>query len=259
MTRTDPGDWTQSTGDGSSEAANAPRHDPSRDVASAVRSRVYALIAAYNEAKHIAPVIESISRYVQSVLVVDDGSNDPTAAVASGAGAEVIRHASRRGKGTAIRTGLAALAGRDVTYILLLDGDGQHDPEDAPRLVQAAETRRYDLVIGHRTLDRRINGSIRYYTNVVGCNILSRWTGLELLDSQSGFRLIRAERLAGIELDARGFEIETEMLLKLCRRGARVGHVEVRCLAPSRKSRLRPVRDVTRICVSALKYHYMTP
>lgn len=224
-----------------------------------VSTPVAALIAAYNEAGLIAPVVRSALKHIGPVLVVDDGSTDRTAAVAAAAGAEVVQHASRRGKGVAIRTGLEALSGRDHTYILLIDGDGQHDPEDAPRLVRAAEDCGYDLVIGHRALDRELNGAIRYYTNIVGCNILSRWTGLDLLDSQSGFRLVRAERLVGIELDARGFEIETEMLLKLCRRGARVGHVEVRSLAPSRKSRLRPVRDVTRICVSALKYHYLTP
>ncbi len=123
--------------------------------------------------------------------------------------------------------------------------------------MRAGEEGGYDLVIGSRVLQPGGPGAVRYWTNVVGCNILSRWTGIELRDSQSGYRLIRAERLAGLTFDARGFEIETEMLLKLVRTGARVGHVEVRYLPPSRPSRLRPVRDVTRICLSALRYHYM--
>jgi glycosyltransferase involved in cell wall biosynthesis len=161
------------------------------------------------------------------------------------------------GKGVAIRTGLARLAGRGHRYILMLDADGQHDPEDAPRLVEAAEAQGYDLVIGYRVLDPGLSGPVRYYTNIVGCNMLSRWIGQTLLDSQSGFRLVRASLLEGLELDAQGFEIETEMLLKLCRRGARMGQTRVRSIPPVRKSRLRPVRDVTRICLSALRYHYM--
>jgi glycosyltransferase involved in cell wall biosynthesis len=219
---------------------------------------VTALIPAYDEADRVGAVVESALRYVRSVLVVDDGSSDGTDEVARRAGAEVVRHAARQGKGVAIRTGIDHLRGRDHRYLLLLDADGQHDPDDAPPLILAAERQGYDLVIGHRVLDKEFHGPVRYYTNLVGCNVLSRWTGLELLDSQSGFRLVRAAMLDEIELDARGFEIETEMLLKLCRRGARVGHVEVRSVAPNRKSRLRPVRDVTRICMSALKYHYLS-
>ena len=91
----------------------------------------------------------------------------------------------------------------------------------------------------------------------MACNILSRWTGIDILDSQSGYRLVRARSLEGLEFESRGFEIETEMLLKLVRRGARVGQVQVRCLPPTRRSRLRPVRDVTLICFSALRHHYL--
>ena len=218
---------------------------------------VAALIPAYNEAGPIGGVVEAVRRHAETVLVVDDGSTDGTAEAARGAGAEVVSHRARSGKGVAIRTGLERLAGRGHRYILMLDADGQHDPEDAPRLIEAAETKGYDLVIGYRVLDPELSGVIRYYTNIVGCNTLSRWIGETLLDSQSGFRLVRASLLEGLELDARGFEIETEMLLKLCRRGARMGHARVRSIPPMRKSRLRPVRDVTRICLSALKYHYM--
>jgi glycosyltransferase involved in cell wall biosynthesis len=218
---------------------------------------VAAIIPAYNEAGPIKAVITSLMRYAGTILVVDDGSTDGTAQVAREAGAEVVRHGARRGKGVAIRTGLAALEGRPHRYVLMIDADGQHDPEDVPALVEAAESRGYDLVIGDRALGPELSGTVRYYTNIVGCNTLSRWIGEDLLDSQSGFRLVRASMLEGLELDARGFEIETEMLLKLCRRGARLGHARVRSIPPSRKSRLRPVRDVTRICLSALKYHYM--
>ena len=220
---------------------------------------VVAIVPAFDEAGRIAAVIESASRFVDAVVVVDDGSRDGTDGIAAAAGAEVVRHPTRRGKGAAVRTGLAAVRGRGYEYILLLDGDGQHDPAETPRLLDAAKRRGFDIVVGHRLSDRSAHNSVRYYTNLVACNMLSRWIGHEVLDSQSGFRLIRAGALEGVDLDARGFEIETEMLLKLCRRGATVGYVEVRGGAPTRRSRLRPVRDVTRICLSAVKYRYLVP
>jgi glycosyltransferase involved in cell wall biosynthesis len=219
---------------------------------------VAAVIPAFNEEAHIGAVIDGVREVTPSVLVVDDGSDDATARVAAQAGAEVRSHPARLGKGSAIRTGLDTVRGRGHRWVLFLDADGQHHPADARALLDAAEERGYDLVIGHRAFDRSLNGAARYYTNLVGCNMLSRWTGIDVLDSQSGYRVVRAAALEGIELDARGFEIETEILLKLCRRGARVGQVEVRGIRPPRKSRLRPVRDVTRICLSALKYHYMS-
>jgi glycosyltransferase involved in cell wall biosynthesis len=219
---------------------------------------VIALIPAFNEASTIGKVVAETRRCVGPVVVVDDGSNDGTDEAAIQAGAELVVRDKRGGKGVAIREGLVEVLARESTYVLLLDGDGQHDPADAPRLTRAAEANGYDLVIGHRLLDRAAHQSIRYYTNVVACNMLSRWIGHEVLDSQSGFRLIRTRFLRGVDFDATGFEIETEMLLKLCRRGARVGHVEILGGTPTRKSRLRPVRDVTRICLSAVKYQYLT-
>jgi hypothetical protein len=122
----------------------------------------------------------------------------------------------------------------------MLDADGQHDPEDAPGLIEAAESEGHDLVIGYRVLDPGLSGPVRYYTNIVGCNTLSRWIGQPLLDSQSGYRLFRANRSRGARARRPGFEIETEMLLKLCRRGARMGHVRVRSIPPCARAACAP-------------------
>ena len=219
---------------------------------------VVAVIPAFEEAQWIGPVVASSLRIVRSVLVVDDGSRDGTWEAAAEAGARIVRHAARCGKGAAIRTGLHEIRGGGHRWVLLLDGDGQHDPCDAPRLRSTAEEHDLDLVVGCRLEDREAHAPVRYYTNLVACNMLSRWLGHDVLDSQSGFRLIRSAALEGVAFDASGFEIETEMLVKLCHRGARVGYVPVRGVATGRKSRLRPVRDVTRICLSAVRYQYMS-
>ncbi len=97
--------------------------------------------------------------HVDAVLVVDDGSTDDTAAAAEAAGAEVVRHPDNRGKGVAVRSGLAAVHGRGFTHVLLMDGDLQHRPADVPRLVAAAAGSGgagadADVIVGARTFDR---------------------------------------------------------------------------------------------------------
>src|SRR5262245_53581108 len=113
-----------------------------------------ALIAAYDEAATIADVVRGIHPLVQHVVVVDDGSNDGTGAIASAAGAEVLTHPVNRGKGAAIRTGLDAILPRDFTHVLFLDGDMQHAPEDAAGLMAAAQRGEGDVIVGERPFNR---------------------------------------------------------------------------------------------------------
>jgi len=109
---------------------------------------VGALIPAYNEADRIADVVARVRPFVPSVLVVDDGSDDRTGEAAAGAGAAVLRLPRNRGKGCAIRAGLALILRDSYTHVLFMDGDGQHRPEDVPALVSCASETDADLVMG---------------------------------------------------------------------------------------------------------------
>jgi glycosyltransferase involved in cell wall biosynthesis len=218
---------------------------------------VCALIPAFNEAATIADVVTSVRPHVQAVVVVDDGSADETAARAEAAGARVIRQPENRGKGHAVRSGLAQILSQPYSHVLLMDGDGQHRPEDVPKLLEAARSSDADLVVGARIFDKSQMPRSRYYSNTIGSRALSSFIGSPIEDSQSGFRLIRCDALRGLTLTATGYEIETEMLIKLARKGIRMTSVPV-TLSYGAKSKLRPIRDTTRTCFLAVYYRFLS-
>lgn len=217
---------------------------------------VTVLIPAYNEAGAIGPVVRGARVHVPRVLVVDDGSTDVTATEAEAAGAEVLRLPANRGKGAAIRTGLARLREGDTTHALLMDGDGQHRADEIPHLLDAAKRTGAALVIGERVFRRGAMPRSRYWANVVGSWALSTLMGVRLADTQSGFRVLALEAIRDVPLRARGYEIETEMIVKLSKRGATVVGVPVSAVYHGTRSKLRPVRDTTRNVVLAVVYRF---
>ena len=218
-----------------------------------------ALIAAFNEETHVAEVVTGTARHASPVVVVDDGSTDDTAARARAAGAIVISHEANRGKGCAIRTGLEYLLAGDASHVLFLDADLQHDVADIPRLIGRAEQGRGDFIIGEREFRKDAMPASRFHANVIGSAILSRFIGAEVADSQSGFRLIRADLLRRLRLTGVGYEIETEMLIRLVQAGAVVEGVTVRRLQyAGAHSRIRPFRDTAKTCFLAVHYRYLS-
>jgi hypothetical protein len=219
--------------------------------------QVCALIPAFNEEGTIADVVRGVAPHVAHVLVVDDGSTDETAARATAAGAEVLRHKSNSGKGLAIRSGLAAILARDFTHVLFLDGDMQHGPEEAKALIERARTGAGEFVLGERPFVRETMPASRYYTNTVSSWVISRlFVGTRVDDAQSGFRLISTAWLRRLRLSGRGYEIETEMLIKLARRGAVIDRVPISLRYHGAPSKLRPLRDTTRTCFLAVRYRF---
>jgi glycosyltransferase involved in cell wall biosynthesis len=218
---------------------------------------VHALIPAYNEAETISTVIAGLARIADAVTVVDDGSTDRTGEIARAAGAIVIRQPAKSGKGTAVRTGLAAVLLTQCTHVLMIDGDLQHRPEEASRLIETARRTGADLVIGERQFDRAGMPASRYHANRIGSRALSSFVGVPVRDTQCGFRLFSARALRGLPLRARGYEIETEMLVKLRRRGGTIAAAPVSAVYNGRPSRLRPVRDTTKTCFLAVYYRFL--
>ena len=218
---------------------------------------IHALIPAYNEAETIAEVVSGLTPVVDAITVVDDGSTDDTGERARAAGAAVIRQPGKSGKGSAIRAGLQAVLARPCTHVLLIDGDLQHRPDEAPRLIEVARSTGADLVIGERQFDRAAMPASRYHANRIGSRALSAFVGVAVGDTQCGFRLFTARALRGLPLRARGYEIETEMLVKVRRRGGRVAVAPISAVYNGRPSKLRPIRDTTKTCFLAVYYRYL--
>lgn len=215
--------------------------------------RFCAVIPAYNEEGRIQSVIAGASRHVQSVIVVDDGSRDRTADVAEGAGAVVMRHAANLGKGSALKTGLARAAEEGFEAAITLDADGQHDPEEIPRLVEEYRATGADIVLGSRMRNRAGMPFVRLATNLVTSTVISWIAGTRITDSQSGFRLIKCATAARLPVSTSRFDAESEILVKAARRGMVIREVPVSTIYGGRRSKINPLRDTCRFVKLVLR------
>lgn len=211
-----------------------------------------ALVPAFDAAPTVGAVVRGLKETVERVVVVDDGSSDGTAEAAAAAGADVLRRPENGGKGAAIRTGLEWILASPATHVAFVDADGQHDPADLPALLAAARAGD-DFVIGSRMADPEAIPRYRFRTNEIGSQVLSRMTGLEVEDAQSGYRVVSADLLRRLALNARGYIIETEMLLKAAPHLKRFRHVPVRAIYGG-PSHYRPFRDTWIISWGAVYY-----
>ncbi len=204
--------------------------------------RILALIPAYNEARHVAGVIAG-AKAALPVLVVDDGSSDDTAAQAEAAGATVLRQQPNQGKGAALRAGFrwAVLQGYDA--IIMLDADGQHDPNEIPEFINRYNHLHTDLIIGSRSFSQM--PLLRRTTNTIGRWLFSWAIGQPIPDNQSGYRLVSRRLMeATLESHESGFEFEVEMIVICVRRGYQLGWVPIRTIYADEVSHIRPGQHV---------------
>jgi glycosyltransferase involved in cell wall biosynthesis len=208
--------------------------------------RVAVILPAYREATRVAAVVKGCLKHVQKVLVVDDCSPDHTAARASEAGAEVIRHDSNRGKGAALKTGFAHLLVLGFTHAIALDADGQHDPECIPSFIAAVTAPGVLLVLGNRFKDVRGMPFLRRITNRLMSWLISMICRTPVPDSQCGYRLVRLDNPVLYSAKADHFEYESEVLILTARAGGRIVSVPVPTTYGDEQSKIRPWADTKR-------------
>ncbi|MCB0704772.1 MAG: glycosyltransferase family 2 protein [Saprospiraceae bacterium] len=190
------------------------------------------LIPAYNEATVIGAVIAGLQGAgFAHILVIDDGSTDNTATAAKAMGAQVIRHATNRGAGAAIQTGLMTAKRKKWPLVALMDADGQHHAEDIVVMKDAMDASGYDLVIGSRFLhlENEIPGS-RIFFNRVGNMMTNLMCKNKYTDSQSGLRLLNQYAIEKLELHIDGFGYCSEMIHQAEKRGLTIGEAPTRVL-----------------------------
>lgn len=201
------------------------------------------VIPAFDEAATIGRVV-AVARRHAPVVVVDDGSCDMTGPIAVGAGAEIVRHARRLGKGRALMTGIASARARGASVVVTLDADGQHDPEDIPRVLEAARRSPRAIVIGSRLLHGHAMPRGRLNAIRVAGFFLGWISGRRLRDTQSGFRVYPIRFFDEVHPRRGGFVFETEVLVAAAAHGWDAREVPIRVISRAgRRSRFRPLRD----------------
>lgn len=210
------------------------------------------VIPAYNESRTIRSVAERALRQCAQVIVVDDGSTDGTRDALDGLAVHVLAHAANQGKAASLWDGFKYALECNVDAVITLDGDGQHRPEDVPRMIIAARENPQRVIIGARLLGREAYPRARSRANHFADFWISWAAGHRIADSQSGQRLYPVELVR--QLRARhdagaAFTFESEALIRAARLGFTTVAVPIQAIfnAGGRPSHFRPVRDIARI------------
>ena len=241
---------------------------------------VVAVIPALDASRTIGPVIAGTRRHLSRVVVVDDGSGDDTGACAVAAGAALIRHPATLGKGAALATAFAwllpggpgALAGIPCDGVLTLDADGQHDPDDIPAFLDQFAASHPAVIVGSRARYFASMWGPRRAMNRFSSAALHFFSGADLPDSQSGFRLYDARFLeravpsplapaagvpagGGPPLLGRRYEAEMQLLMRAARMGLPIASVPIRLTVADGRatSHYRSLRDTFRIVGAVLR------
>lgn len=219
-----------------------------------IRSKVAVVIPAYREEQHIGEVVLRTRAQLDHVLVVDDGSMDQTAERARTAGAEVIVHPQNRGKGESIKTGLRHWLDRQFDFVVVLDADGQHRPEEIDRFLRVAASDSAALLIGNRMNDVARMPPLRRMVNRYMSNRISRVCGRQIPDTQCGFRLLHRELIPEVLGGTARFDYETEMLFIASRKNFGIESVPISTVYSDEVSSIHPVRDAIRFLKLMWRY-----
>ena len=210
------------------------------------------VIPAYNEAATIRQVALSALQHAPLVIVVDDGSNDDTAAQLEGMNVEVLRNEVNMGKGGSLWRGLQHAINKGAEAVFTLDGDGQHDPGDIPDLLNEARINPNAVVVGARLLNRENAPKARLFANNFADFWVSWAAGQFIQDSQSGFRLYPKSLIENVEVSthrSRSFVFESEIIIEAGRRGHKIicAPIMSKYFENARPSHFNAGADITKI------------
>lgn len=204
------------------------------------------IIPTYNESKTIGELSILVRKEGFDVIVVDDGSKDNTATIAEENGASVITHKENRGKGASLKAGFAYAVKNYYDGVIVMDGDGQHNPKDIKRFIQAAESTHADLIVGNRMGDTKNMPFLRWVTNRWMSNFISRACKQYIPDTQCGFRFIKSGLLKEIRLTSSKYETESEILIRAGRGKFKIDSIPIESVYKGEVSSIHPIIDAFR-------------
>lgn len=231
-------------------------HTPQHDLPkiSHYHPKIIAVLPAYNEEVAIGSMVLRAKKHVDEVIVVDDGSKDKTAQIARDAEAVVIRHPKNTGKGAALETGFKEACKRGADIIVTLDSDGQHNPDEVPLVIEPILKKEADMVNGSRYMNG--NGRNTPFYRRLGQSVLDSITnlnsGLQLTDTQSGFRAFAVQSLPAFNFRSNGLAIESEMLADAANAGLKIKEVEIGVRYDVDCSTENPISHGLRVLVNVL-------
>jgi glycosyltransferase involved in cell wall biosynthesis len=220
-------------------------------------TRIIVAIPAYNEEQFIAEVVRKARKFVDQVIVVDDGSTDSTARVAEAAGAMVINHGVNKGYGESIKSCFNAAKENGADILITLDGDGQHDPDDVPKLLAPISRGEADVVVGSRFLnDKSDMPQYRKFGINVITFLYNFGSRLKVSDAQSGFRAYSRKAMDGLVITRSGMGASVEVIIKIREEGFRIKEVPICCSYLPNSSTLNPFRHGLGVALTVLKLRF---
>jgi glycosyltransferase involved in cell wall biosynthesis len=216
--------------------------------------RAYAVIPAFNEQNTIFDIVRKTRKYC-SVIVVDDGSKDITGKLAKRAGAVVIKHQKNEGYGKSLIDGINEALRRNAKFIITLDADGQHNPDDIPKFIEALK-QGYDIIAGSRFLSENLWGSCKRRLAIKALTFQAYlFSGLKLTDIQSGFRAYNVKIFKNISLNNTGMGFSVELPIKAKKLNYKFKEVPIKLKKPYKiKSFWSALRQGLEVGEAIIKY-----
>lgn len=209
-------------------------------------SNIFIVIPTYNESKTIGAIVRALDQRGFRVIVVDDGSKDNTIVEANKFGAELIVHAKNAGKGRCIREGLEHAMKNNCEAVITMDGDGQHSLRDIDKFIDEYKKSGADLILGNRLHNPKKMPFVRRCTNRFMSFIISFLITEQVDDSQCGYRLVSRKGIEKMKLNTIKYEIESEIIMEVKRRGLKISSVNIDSIYEGEASQINPFLDTVR-------------
>ncbi len=204
------------------------------------------LIPAYNAARHLPELVERVWKAVRDahVLIINDGSTDNTAEILKKINATYLTNSTNRGKGYTLQKGFEYATKRGYDYVVTIDADLQHLPEEIPRFIESEN--KADIYVGTRNLKSHDMPLPRRLSNYLTSLIISLFSGRRIRDTQSGYRMLSVESLKSLNVNSTQYDFESEQLFQAGALNTRIAEIPISTVYENSLSNINPLIDTLR-------------